>query len=294
MSAAAKRKPAGSGSSESESLVGVEPSLPASERGRRTAAERKDEERVAALLGLPAEAPHLARALTHPSYANERRDVDDNQRLEFLGDAVLGFCASDVVYARQPHADEGTLTRLRAQLVNAETLAAWARANELAPALRLGRGAGAAGLRNSTNVLADAVEALIAAAYLDAGLEAARRVCSQIIEYQLSISNSRLGDPKSELQERVQALGGEPPRYEIAESGGPPHERWFKVRVQVGEQCVGLGEGRSKRLAERAAAENALASSHWLPDPGAATPPPEKTKRARRPRKKPNESGGVA
>jgi ribonuclease-3 len=232
-------------------------------RTRRVDPDPGQLERIAGLFGLTRDAPHLRQALTHPSYANERRDVADNQRLEFLGDAVLGFCTSDVVYERHPAADEGTLTRLRAQLVNAETLAAWAKANDLALALRLGRGAGAAGLQESTNVLADAVEALIAATYLDAGLEAARKVCNQIIEFQLNVSTARLGDPKSELQESVQAIGAEPPRYELVESGGPPHERWFRVQVLVGDRCLGIGEGRSKRLAERAAAEKAL--KDWLP-----------------------------
>src|SRR5450432_3016424 len=131
-------------------------------------------DRLAELLGLPADAPHLEEALTHPSFANEQRSTRHNQRLEFLGDSVLGFCVSELLCARFPEADEGTLTRMRAQLVNAEALAAWARKEQLADVLRLGRGAGAAGLRDSTNVLADAVEALIAAVYLDLGLEAAR------------------------------------------------------------------------------------------------------------------------
>jgi ribonuclease-3 len=206
------------------------------------------------------EAPHLVQALTHPSYANERRDALDNQRLEFLGDAVLGFCVSDLIYGRFPQADEGTLTRLRAQLVNAEALAEWARASGVPEALRLGRGAGASGLRQSTNVLADAVEALIAACFLDAGLDSARRVCARIVEARLE-AFERVGarDPKSELQERLQANGEPPPSYDLAESGGPAHERWFRVRVRVGEHVLGEGLGRSKRAAERAAAEVALA-----------------------------------
>jgi ribonuclease-3 len=214
---------------------------------------------LAARLGLLPDAPHFEQALTHPSYANERRDAPDNQRLEFLGDAVLGFCVSDLIYQRFPDADEGTLTRLRAQLVNAESLAQWARAHGVADSLRLGRGAGSSGLRDSTNVLADAVEALIAACFLDAGLDSARRVCAQILEVRLE-AFAKVGarDPKSELQERLQAHGDPPPAYELLECGGPAHERWFRVQVRVGSELVGEGVGRSKRAAERAAAEVAL------------------------------------
>ena len=215
---------------------------------------------VAERFGLTLEAPHLLPALTHPSYANERREASDNQRLEFLGDAVLGFCVSDLIYRRFPDADEGTLTRLRAQLVNAEALADWARVTGVPDALRLGRGAGASGLRQSTNVLADAVEALIAACFLDAGLERASAVCEGIVETRLeAFAQVGARDPKSELQERLQARREQPPTYDLLESGGPAHERWFRVRVRAGSECLGEGVGRSKRAAERAAAESALA-----------------------------------
>ena len=124
---------------------------------------------------------------------------------------MLGFCVSDLIYRRFPEADEGTLTRLRAQLVNAEALAEWARATGVPEALRLGRGAGASGLRQSTNVLADAVEALIAACFLDVGLDRARSVCETIVEARLE-AFERVGarDPKSELQERLQAAASNP------------------------------------------------------------------------------------
>ena len=224
-------------------------------------------DRIALLLGLSHDAPHLEQALTHPSYANERRGVADNQRLEFLGDSVLGFCTSDILFERFPSADEGTLTRIRALLVNAETLAAWARSVELQNELRLGRGADAGGLRASTNVLADTVEALIAAAYLDGGLDVARRLCEQIVQPPLdSMQVAGARDPKSELQERVQANGGEPPTYVVVDSGGPAHARWFEVSVRIGEQAVAEGRGRSKREAERAAATEALRA---LGPPGA-------------------------
>lgn len=214
---------------------------------------------LADVLGLPEDSPHFAQALTHPSYANERREAVDNQRLEFLGDAVLGFCVSDAIYHRFENADEGTLTRLRAELVNAEALASWARSVGVPEALRLGRGAGASGLRQSTNVLADAVEALIAACFLDSGLEKAREVCEKIVSFRLEVFEAvGARDPKSELQERLQAQGQAPPVYELMESGGPAHERWFRVRVRLGERVLGEGVGRSKRAAERNAAQAAL------------------------------------
>jgi ribonuclease-3 len=216
-------------------------------------------ERITELFGLPADAPHLEEALTHPSFANEQRSAAHNQRLEFLGDSVLGFCVSELLCARFPEADEGVLTRMRAQLVNAEALAGWARKEDLAQVLRLGRGAGAAGLRDSTNVLADAVEALIAAVYLDIGLEAARVVCERIVTDELILlERDGTRDPKSELQERLQAIGGEAPTYELIETGGPAHQRWFKVGVRQGERRLAEGSGRSKRAAERAAASEAL------------------------------------
>jgi ribonuclease-3 len=226
-------------------------------------------ERVAELFGLPPDAPHLLQALTHPSYANERRDVADNQRLEFLGDAVLGICVSLLLYERFQTADEGTLTRLRARLVNAHTLATWARRQPIAEAIMLGRGADAGGLRNSTNVLADTVEALIAATFLDAGFDAACRACEDVVADELAVAGAgEARDPKSELQERVQALGAPPPTYEVVDSGGPPHARWFAVCVLVGGERAGEGRGPSKRAAERVAAATALLNMNV----GALTP----------------------
>ncbi|MBN2194068.1 MAG: ribonuclease III [Polyangiaceae bacterium] len=221
---------------------------------------------ITSTLGLAADAPHLLEALTHPSFANERPGTKDNQRLEFLGDSVLGFCTSEVLFARFPTADEGTLTRLRAGLVNDEALAEWGRSRRLAESLRLGRGATASGLGESTNVLADAVEALIAAAFLDGGLEAARHAVRRIIEDRLgALDPIAVHDAKSELQERVQASGQAAPHYAVVASGGPAHEPWFEVEVRVGGRVLGSGNGRSKRAAERAAATAALDSETWQP-----------------------------
>jgi ribonuclease-3 len=219
-------------------------------------------ERIAALIGLDASAVRLEEALTHPSFSNERRELSDNQRLEFLGDAVLGFCVGELLFEREPDANEGTLTRLRAQLVSAEALAHWGRAHDLASALRLGRGAEAAGLADATNVLADAVEALVAAVFLEQGLDAARSLCRRIAEPALQEVGPEL-DPKSELQERLQAKSGIAPSYELVETGGPAHERWFRVQVCHQGRLLGEGHGKSKRAAERAAAAQALAGPHF-------------------------------
>jgi ribonuclease-3 len=211
------------------------------------------------VLGLAPDAPHREEAITHPSAANESPGAVDNQRLEFLGDAILGFCTSEILFSRFPEADEGELTRLRAALVNAEALALWARRHDVADIVRLGRGADGSNLRRSKNVLADAVEALVAAVYLDHGLDAARRACATVVEGSLvTLAQGAARDPKSELQERVQRRGAAAPTYEVLDSGGPAHERWFEVGVRVDGSVLGRGCGRSKRLAERAAAHEAL------------------------------------
>ncbi len=213
----------------------------------------------AAELGFAEEDPLVLMALTHPSFANEQGQVEHNQRLEFLGDAVLGFCTADLLYRRFPDADEGSLTRMRARLVNAEALAVWARQCGVAPVLRLGRGAEAGGLRDSTNVLADAVEALIAAIYLGKGLPAAQGLCEHIIASRLEQMDAAAErDPKSSLQERAQARGLGPPVYEVVLAEGPDHARSFEVVVRVEERELGRGRGRSKRAAEFQAAEEAL------------------------------------
>jgi ribonuclease-3 len=224
------------------------------------------------LFGLSPEAPHLEEALSHPSYANEQALTRHNQRLEFLGDAVLGLCVTELLFERFPSADEGVLTSIRAQLVNTDTLADWAREQHITDAVRLGRGAEASNLRDSNNVLADFVEALIGATYLDAGPAAARLVCQRFVEprlEQLASERTRL-DPKTELQQRVQALGGVAPTYSVIDSGGPAHDRWFQVRVRLGDRWGAEGRGRSKRLAEREAARLTLLENQWAPELTAA------------------------
>ncbi len=199
-------------------------------------------------------------ALTHPSFANETGQID-NQRLEFLGDSVLGLCVSELLATSHAQADEGKLTRMRSALVNAEALAAWARKHELGASLAFGRGAKLGSEREQTNVLADAAEALVAAVYEARGLDGARALVRDIVAERLDrVEELGAADPKSALQERVQARGMPAPTYRVAEVRGLPHAQTFTVEVLVGEHPLGRGEGRSKRLAERDAAAHALAT----------------------------------
>jgi ribonuclease-3 len=210
--------------------------------------------------GLVGEGP-IARfdeALTHASFANEM-GVPNNQRLEFLGDAVLGLCVSEMLVEAHADADEGMLTRMRSALVNADALAAWARRVQLGSCIALGRGATLGSEREQTNVLADAAEAMVAAIYEARGLEGARALVRDMIGELLDRAAS-LGvrDPKSALQERVQSQGLPPPTYRVIEVRGSAHEQVFVVEVLVGDVAIAQGEGRSKRLAERAAAAATL------------------------------------
>lgn len=220
--------------------------------------------RLQALLQLSL--PHLDEALMHPSFSNEQRTPEgrrtDNQRLEFLGDAVLGLCVSELLMERFPQAREGELSLMRSALVNTDALAAWARSMELGKLLKLGRGADAAGERDQKNVLADAVEALVGAVYLDCGIDEARALSASIVAEPLErmLSGPTLGrDAKSELQEVVQAEGHPSPRYRIISTDGPDHNRQFIAVVEVGDAILGQGSGRSKKLAEQEAARSALA-----------------------------------
>ncbi len=225
--------------------------------------------RVESIVG-PGEIPRFEEALTHPSFANESTEPD-NQRLEFLGDAVLGLCVSELLARTRPEADEGTLTRMRSALVNAEALAAWARAEEVGSAIALGKGARAGSEREQTNVLADAVEALVACVYEARGLDGARRLVEHVVRGPM-LEAPRLGtrDPKSLLQEEVQARGLAAPTYRVRGMRGPQHDPTFEVEVVVGDAVAGVGEGRSKRVAERAAAQAALEA-----------PPPDSPHRSR-------------
>jgi ribonuclease-3 len=208
--------------------------------------------------------PRLLReALTHRSFVNEApvQDIGDNQRLEFFGDAILGFMVSALLYARFPHSREGELTRLRASLVQEERLAGIAASLDLGAFLRLGRGEERAGGRSRRSLLADAYEALVAAVFLDGGEAAARCLVEHhflpLMDAQRLEGGSE--DCKTLLQEQVQARGSSPPVYRVRETCGPSHAPLFLVDVLVGGVVVGSGEGRSKKDAEQAAARDALA-----------------------------------
>lgn len=221
-------------------------------------------EAIAPLFGLDPRGALYQQAVTHPSFSHETPEAAHNQRLEFLGDAILDFIVSEVLYERFPDSDEGKLTRTRAQLVSTEALAHFARTHNVGGVLRLGRGAAQSNLRDSDNVLADALEALIAASYLERGLEGARPVCIAVLEFGLSvIARAGAQDAKSELQEKVQALGLRAPAYRVIETKGPAHEAVFEVEVEVGGHCLAQGTGRSKRSAEQKAAERALDSKSY-------------------------------
>jgi ribonuclease-3 len=229
-----------------------------------TAAREALRAHVEALVG-PGPIARFDEALTHPSFANET-GVADNQRLEFMGDAVLGLCVSELVTAAYAEADEGKLTRMRSALVNAEALAAWARRVDLGACIAFGRGAKLGTEREQTNVLADAAEALVAAVYEARGLDGARALVRDVVRDLLDkVEALSAADPKSALQERVQARGLAAPVYRVVDVRGPPHDQIFDVEVLIGGQPMARGEGRSKRLAERAAAVEALA---WLGEEG--------------------------
>jgi len=202
----------------------------------------------------------LTRALTHRSYLNENDDVlEDNERLEFLGDAVLDLVAAELLYQRLPEMQEGRLTRLRASLVSAERLAALARELGLGALIRMGKGEEASGGRTRPSMLSDAFEAVIGAYYLDSGLQAVREFMEPLFAplVEQVIRDDTDVDNKSLLQEWSQAKRRQTPQYRVIAESGPDHERTFVVQVSLGDEVLGQGEGRSKRAAEQAAAAEA-------------------------------------
>jgi len=202
----------------------------------------------------------LTDALTHSSFAHERPEVarTDNERLEFMGDAVLQWAVSALLLERFPDASAGELTRRRADLVCEEGLAQIARDVGVGAGLRLGRGEERSGGRDKPRLLASAIEACIAAIYVDAGAVAAMAVCRALFEQHLSRSAPGARDFKTRVQEALQRRGLRPPSYELAAVRGPDHARTFEVAIRVDGQELGRGEGRSKLEAEQAAAERAL------------------------------------
>ena len=209
----------------------------------------------------------LIRALTHRSFLNEHpEEIEDNERLEFLGDAVLDFLVGDWLYNRYPEMMEGDLTQMRAALVQTPQLAEFARKIELGTVLRLGRGEAKAGGRLRNSLLCDAFEALVGALYLDSGLKSVSKFISPLLESatQEIILNHKNEDPKSSLQEWAQSLGYPPPKYLLIETSGPDHLKTFAVEVLVNNKNLAFGQGSSKQQAEKIAASNALKKSVLL------------------------------
>jgi len=202
----------------------------------------------------------LDRALTHSSLANEDADGGGhNESLEFLGDAVIGFVMADLLHRRDPEGREGAKSKTRAQLVSARSLARRAAELGLPELLRLGRGEEKSGGRKKTALWADAYEAVIAALYLDGGMEAAHRFVSAEFATDLERPGLPTEDHKSLLQEMLQARGDPVPEYELVAEEGPDHRRRFRVRCVVRGESVAEGEGFSKKQAQQEAARNALA-----------------------------------
>jgi ribonuclease-3 len=204
----------------------------------------------------------LLRALTHRSYLNENLGtvLEDNERLEFLGDAVLDFLVGAYLYHRFPEMKEGDLTSLRAALVRTETLADFARQLDVGRFLLLGLGEADSGGRDRTPLLCAAFEALTGAIYLDQGLEAVKKLTEPLIGPALvTIMDDSLHiDAKSEFQVWAQAHFNITPRYVVVGSSGPDHAKMFAVEARVGDMVWGVGNGRSKQSAAQAAAGDAL------------------------------------
>jgi ribonuclease-3 len=204
----------------------------------------------------------LKQALIHTSYLNENPGIGlgSNERLEFLGDAALGIVVAHQLYSEYPDVDEGKLTELRAHLVRRDTLARAAARFDLGEYLQLGRGEDAAGGRRRPTNLARAYEALVGAIFLDGGIVKVRAFVKRSLGEELAkLRNSGMPyDPKSRLQEVIQSRWQTTPSYRLLKTEGPDHARRFTVQVMVSGKAFGTGEGRSKQMAEKEAAQNAL------------------------------------
>ena len=203
----------------------------------------------------------LEAAWIHRSAANDRKLAASYERLEFLGDAVLGLIAADWLYRGHPDLPEGELSRRKSALVSAEALAHYARALGLGTHLVIGQGEERSGGRDKASLLADSLEAVIAAVYLDGGLRAAKKVVEKFLRASTATLDPGATDPKSELQERVQGRGGETPVYRVREESGPDHDKRFTVDVLIDGEVAATGTGRSKKAAELEAARRALDAS---------------------------------
>ncbi len=227
-----------------------------------TEAELKDPEaRLIEALGHRFRHAKLLReALTHRSYVNECEDPDvrDNERFEFLGDAVIDLVVSTELMQRYPEAREGPLSKFRASIVSEAALARAAIRLGIGAAIRLGRGEEMSGGRDKPSILSDAFEALMAAVYLDGGLPAATAALLKWLEFPSATALHR-GDAKTELQQRIQASRHVTPSYRMIGESGPDHDKVFLVELLVESEVLARGEGRSKKEAEQQAAAKVLA-----------------------------------
>jgi len=201
----------------------------------------------------------LTRALTHRSYVNENpNSLQDNERLEFLGDAVLDFIVGAWVYNRFPEMPEGDLTKMRSAIVRNDQLAVFARHLKLGDALRLGRGEFNTGGSHRDGLLGSTFEAVIGSIYLDAGLGAVEAFVNPLLEDARASVLTKIHDPKSQLQEWAQSQKMSTPRYHTVSMTGPDHAKEFEVEVVIDERVVGKGYGTSKHTAQHVAAADAL------------------------------------
>jgi ribonuclease-3 len=206
----------------------------------------------------------LLQALTHRSYAHEQADrgMVHNERLEFLGDTVLSLVLSHLLYRKFPDLPEGELSKMRAGLVNEQQLKQLAQGLKVGKYLRLGRGEEVTGGRKKSSLLADALEAILGAVYLEGGVDQASRLIDELYGLPLEkigkVSHSA-PDPKTDLQEYCQGCLKKTPTYEVIREEGPAHQKVFYVKARIDQQVVGQGKGRSKKAAEQQAAERALA-----------------------------------
>ena len=202
----------------------------------------------------------LQNALTHSSYANERwhNSLKSNERLEFLGDSILGMVVAEYLYKTFPDRPEGELTRMRADMVCEKTLASVAARIELGRHLMLGNGEEQSGGRSRDSILADAVESVIAASFLDGGMDAARNFIEKFILVEVPVKKLNNADYKTALQELVQQKKNQTLSYRLVGESGPDHDKHFEVEVSLNGSVIGVGTGSSKKRAEQMAAQAAL------------------------------------
>ena len=229
-------------------------------------------------LGVQFKDPELLEsALTHRSFVHEHYEslLQPNERLEFLGDSVLNFLTAQYLYHAFPDHSEGQLTAMRAALVRAVSLARFAREYQLGKYLKLGKGEEHSGGRERNKLLADAFEAVLAAIYLDQGMDAANEFLRPMLEAERTrvATNGLQLDDKSRLQERVQSERNQTPRYRTIHAEGPDHNRTFTIEVFAGDEKLGLGVGNSKQVAAQEAARAALAYLDGLTSAGNGSAP---------------------